>query len=74
MTPAPPTRVGFIGAGAMARYHLQSMLGRDDTVVTAVCEPSADAYAAVAAKFVAAERPVPPNEPDWQRFVDDPIR
>jgi predicted dehydrogenase len=69
MSPAPPTRVGFIGAGAMARYHLQSMLARDDTVVTAVCEPSTDAYAAVAAKFVEAGRPAPPNEPDWERFV-----
>jgi len=71
MTHPSPTRVGLIGFGAMARYHLQSMLGRADTVVAAVCEPSASAYAATAATFLAAGQPAPPNEPDWERFVAD---
>ena len=33
-------RVGLIGTGNMGRVHLTTMLGRDDTDVVAVCEPS----------------------------------
>lgn len=63
------TRVGFIGMGVMARVHLGDMLRRDDTEVTAVCEPSPAAYAAAAELFDQHGLPVPPNEPDWTRFV-----
>ena len=70
MTETAPTRVGFIGLGGMARFHLrEGMLRRDDTTVVAVCEPSAAAYAAAAELFDQHGRPVPPNEPDWKRFV-----
>jgi predicted dehydrogenase len=62
-------RVGFIGAGAMARYHLSDMLRRADTDVAAVCEPSPAAYAAIAQLFDQHGRRVPPNEPDWRRFI-----
>ena len=64
-----PNRVGFIGAGVMARYHLGDMLRRADTEVAAVCEPSPAAYAAIAELFDQHGRPVPPNEPDWMRFI-----
>ena len=40
MSEQPRTRVGFIGVGAMARFHLEGMLDRTDTDVVAVCEPS----------------------------------
>jgi predicted dehydrogenase len=63
------TRVGFIGAGVMARAHLGDVLRRDDTEVVAVCEPSPVAFAAAAELFDQHGLPVPPNEPDWQRFV-----
>ena len=63
------TRVGFIGAGGMARYHLTDMLKRADTEVSAVCEPSPAAYAALAELFDQRGLPVPPNEPDWTRFL-----
>lgn len=63
------TRVGMIGLGMMSRAHLGDMLGRDDTEITAVCEPSAAAYAAAVELFERHGRPVPPNEPDWTRFV-----
>jgi len=54
----------------MARYHLTSMLARDDTVVTAVCEPSPNAYEAVGLEFTQRDLPIPPNEPDWRRFIE----
>lgn len=63
------TRVGFIGVGSMARYHLDEMLGRPDTEVVAVCEPSPTAFEATGPVFAAHGLPVPPNEPDWERFV-----
>ena len=69
MTNTAPTRVGFIGAGVMARVHLAEMLDRSDTAVVAVCEPSAAAYAATAALFQRRALPAPPNEPDWERFI-----
>ena len=53
----------------MARYHLSTMLHRPDTAVVAVCEPSAATWAATAPVFAAAGRPVPPDEPDWHRFL-----
>jgi predicted dehydrogenase len=64
------TRVGLIGLGVMARFHLDEMLRRPDTEVTAVCEPSAAAHAAAVELFDRHGRPVPPNEPDWTRFVE----
>jgi len=70
MTETVPTRVGFIGAGVMARVHLDGMLSRDDTDVVAVCEPSEPAYARVAQLFDQHGRRVAPNEPDWRRFVE----
>jgi predicted dehydrogenase len=59
----------MIGAGVMARYHLTTMLPREDTVVVGLCEPSADAFEAAAAEFTARGLAVPPNEPDWTRFI-----
>jgi predicted dehydrogenase len=53
----------------MARGHLRVMVGRDDTTVAAICEPSPEAYEAAAALVEAAGAPRPPNEPDWQRFL-----
>ncbi len=67
-TPAP-TRAGVIGTGLMARHHLRTMLGRDDTIVVAVCEPSGAAWAIAASEFTERGLPIPPNEPDWQRFL-----
>ena len=69
MTAERMTRVGFIGTGIMARSHLADIVGRDDTEVVAVCEPSAANYARAIELFDRHGRPAPPNEPDWQRFV-----
>ena len=65
----PRSRVGFIGVGSMARFHLEGMLDRTDTDVVAVCEPSPGALATAAELFTSRGLPVPPNEPDWTRFV-----
>ena len=54
----------------MSLHHLDTMVGREDTVIAAMCEPSPDAYAAAAAKVEAAGAPRPPNEPDWRRFIE----
>jgi predicted dehydrogenase len=69
MAAAARIRLGFIGLGVMARYHLTDVLGRSDTEVTAVCEPSPAAYAEVAERFARHGLAAPPNEPDWTRFV-----
>lgn len=58
-----------MGTGLMARYHLTTMLDREDTIVVAVCEPSEAAWATAAEAFLSRGLPIPPNEPDWERFV-----
>lgn len=70
MTEIASTRVGFVGAGGMARYHLEGMLGRPDTIVAAMCEPSDAAYARAAAAFIERGLEPPPNEPDLGRFLE----
>lgn len=69
MPDSSPIRVSLIGLGMMARSHLHEILPRTDTDVVAVCEPSPDAYAAAVVQFRESGRSVPPNEPDWTRFV-----
>lgn len=70
MSANAPVRVGIVGTGLMAHYHLGAMLTRDDTVVTAVCEPSLAAFETAAAEFSTRGLTVPPNEPDWTRFLE----
>ncbi len=73
MTPStatPVTRVGLFGTGLMARYHLSTMVGRPDTEVVAVCEPSNAAWEIAATEFTTRDLPPPPNEPDWRRFLE----
>jgi predicted dehydrogenase len=69
MDASKQTRVGFIGLGVMARFHLGDMLRRPDTEVVAVCEPVGANFAAAAELFDQFGLAVPPNEPDWTRFV-----
>jgi predicted dehydrogenase len=54
----------------MGRVHLTTMLERDDTTVIAACEPSTPSFEATIPEFTARGRPVPPNEPDWTRFLE----
>ena len=64
-----PTRVGLIGVGQMARHHLRTMIGRADTTVVAVCEPSEAAWDAAATELTTRDMAPVPNEPDWERFL-----
>ncbi|MCS7089065.1 MAG: Gfo/Idh/MocA family oxidoreductase [Thermoflexales bacterium] len=64
-------RLGIIGVGAMARYHIKQILAQhsDTTQITALCEPDPKQYREAAKLFEAAGQPVPPNEPDFERFL-----
>ncbi len=63
-------RLGMIGTGGMARYHIGNILKQlDTTEVAAVCEPSGQAYELAAELFDKAGQPVPPNEPDFAKFI-----
>ena len=70
MSASPTTRLGLIGVGMMARYHLTTMLPRDDTTIVAMCEPSTHAAEAAAAEFATRGLAPVPNEPDWVRFIE----
>src|SRR3954469_8881684 len=70
MSTTQPLRIGIVGAGLMAQYHLRDILGREDTEVTALCEPSESNLAITATRFAERGLAVPPNEPDWDRFVE----
>lgn len=63
-------RLGMIGAGGMARHHIRQILKQTDTTqITAVCEPNEENYRKAAELFETAGQPVPPCEPDFDRFL-----
>lgn len=63
-------RLGIIGAGGMARYHIRQILQQTNTTqITAICEPNGDNYEKAAALFEEAGQPVPPCEPDFDKFL-----
>jgi predicted dehydrogenase len=67
-----PVRVGIVGCGGMARYHLERMLKQQATTrIVAICEPSSEAYTAASKLFTDAGLEAPPNQPDWSRFLAD---
>jgi predicted dehydrogenase len=54
----------------MARYHIRSMLGQQETTrIAIVCEPSATAYAHTCELFKQAGLEPPPDEPDLDRLL-----
>jgi predicted dehydrogenase len=69
MQRATAAQVGFIGLGMMAREHARDILDHGGRIV-AVCEPSATAYGLAAKLFQERGLPPPPNEPDWQSFIE----
>ena len=70
MSGEPHVDAVIVGCGGMARHHLPNILKqKDQTTIVAVCEPSAEAYAATAEVFAVAGLEVPPNEPDLERLL-----
>jgi predicted dehydrogenase len=66
------TEVCLIGCGGMARHHIRNMLKQaDDTRITVVCEPSAEAYDLTARIFEDAGLNPPPNQPDLDLLLRD---
>lgn len=60
-----PLRVGLVGAGGFARYHLSAMLNQQETTqVVAICEPSPAAYQKAADLFTAHGLAAPPRYAD----------
>ena len=65
------TRIAVIGCGGMARHHLAGILAQPEkNQVVVVSEPSAEAYSAVGNLFTKAGQPIPPNQPDLPRMLD----
>ena len=63
-------RLGLIGAGGMARYHIGNILKQTDTTqVTAICEPNGDNYEKAAEMFDKAGQAVPPCEASFDKFL-----
>jgi predicted dehydrogenase len=51
---APPSRIGFVGAGSVAKRHVATLLGFDDVVVQAVADPDGERARSLAALCGAA--------------------
>jgi len=63
-------RLGMVGVGGMARYHIRNILKQTNTTqVTAICEPNGDNYEKAAELFAQAGQPVPPCEADFDKFL-----
>jgi predicted dehydrogenase len=63
-------RLGIIGTGGMARYHITNILKQADTTeVVVVCEPNGDNYEKAAEMFDNAGQPVPPNEANFDKLI-----
>jgi predicted dehydrogenase len=70
MSDKPLVRAGIVGVGGLARYRIQEILDRhDDTEIVALCEPSPANIAAAAPLFEKREVAMPPNHPDFDRFL-----
>ena len=55
-------RTAIIGAGSMARYHLQSMI-ENGADIRVICEPSSDNYELALERLEELGAALPPNEP-----------
>ncbi len=67
-----PVRVCLIGCGGMARHHVRTMLQQADrTEIVVACDPSPEAYEAMADVFRVVGLEPPPNQPDLERLLAD---
>ncbi len=63
------TKIALIGSGGMARHHLPLMVEKG-AEISVICEPSANNYELAAEKLQELGAPVPPNEPDLEKLLD----
>jgi len=65
-----PIRLGMVGAGGMARWHIERILKQQDTTrIAAICEPSDAAFAETAKMFKQAGLKTPAREKDFEAFL-----
>jgi predicted dehydrogenase len=65
------TKLGIIGAGSMARFHLRDIIKMEkSTDVTAICEPSDESIRKAEELFEEAGKSLPPHQPDLDRFLE----
>ncbi len=71
-TAKPPVRMAMVGCGGMARHHARAILKQPDTTqIVAICEPSPAAHARFVELFDEAGVAPPPNQPDFEQFLDE---
>jgi predicted dehydrogenase len=69
---AQNVKVAMIGTGGMARHHIRGMLQQTDTTqIVVVCEPAEAAYNAAADLFREQGLEPPPNQSDFEAFIDE---
>jgi predicted dehydrogenase len=68
---ADKAKMGVIGVGGMARYHLRQIMKQNrGTKIVAVCETSPASLEKAEEVFREAGKPLPPNQPDFGRFLE----
>lgn len=62
-------RAGIIGCGGISHFHVHNIFKNSQTQVVGLCDPYQPAIDELSEAFIAAGRPVPPSEPDVQKFL-----
>ena len=62
-------RAGIIGCGGISHFHIHNIFKNAQTEVVGLCDPFQPSIDKLAEAFIAAGRPVPPSEPDIQKFL-----
>ena len=66
---SPIIKAGIIGCGGISHFHMQNMFQAANTEVVALCDPLENSVKQAVRLITAAGYPVPPNEPDIDRFL-----
>ena len=67
--------MAVVGLGAMACFHLRELVKHSrTTTITAICEPSDENYLQAEEIFSSAKLKLPPNQPDFDLFLQEYTR
>lgn len=66
---SPIIKAGIIGCGGISHFHMQNMFLAQNTQVVALCDPNQHSVNQATRMIANAGYPVPPNEPDINRFL-----